>query len=429
MAPRAPIVLEMAKRGPGRHYRRGLSLVEIMRRFPSEKAAPDWSSSVRRRDGPCCTGVRLRQRAGRDQAQDHALPLRIRQTCASEPDPLEGPARGLPARGSWGGRKKNRPISGRRLEGRGVAGKVAVGGILDRPTNKITATVLPDTKVRTIRGFVRRGVQRGATLLTDEATADPGTPEFGHPSVRRSLFPARPRQAAPLRRTHGIKRLKLLDLFCCAGGAARGYHDAGFDVVGVDIDPQPRYPYEFIQADVMALDASFIESFDAVHASPPCQAYSDLAKRNGNGHMWPRLIEPVRDMMVASGKPYVIENVEGAPLRDCLVLCGTMFANLRVIRHRLFETNFSIDPPEHKPHPLVHTFDKRKAHYGKTDERKDYVQVTGGGNCTLAAAHDAMGINWKMMKREINEAIPPVYAEFVGLAMIASVFDNDESRI
>ena len=426
MALRAPIVLDMAKRGPGRHYRRGLSLVEVMRRFPSDRPAHDWSASVRRRDGPRCPGVGLRHRADRNQAQDHPLPLRIRQTFASEPDPLEGPVAAVET--YFGGWKKNRPVSGGRLEGRGVAGKVAVGGILDRPTNKIAATEFPGTKVRTIRGFVRRGVQRGATLLADEATADPGTPKFGHPSVRRSLFARRPRQAAPLRRTHGMKRLKLLDLFCCAGGAARGYHDAGFDVVGVDIGPQPRYPYEFIQADVMALDASFIESFDAVHASPPCQAYSDLAKRNGNGHMWPRLIEPVRDMMVASGKPYVIENVEGAPLRDYIVLCGTMFDNLRVIRHRLFETNFLIDLPEHKPHPLVHTFDKRKAHYGKTDERKDYVQVTGGGNCTLAAAHDAMDINWRMMKREINEAIPPAYSEFVGRAMIASVFDDGETR-
>ena len=226
-----------------------------------------------------------------------------------------------------------------------------------------------------------------------------------------------------------MKRPKLLDLFCCAGGAARGYHDAGFDVVGVDVDPQPRYPYEFIQADVMALDASFIESFDAVHASPPCQAYSDLAKRNGNGHMWPKLIEPVREMLAASGKPYVIENVEGAPLRDYIVLCGTMFDELRVIRHRLFEANFTIEPPDHRPHPLVHTFDRRKAHYGKTDERKDYVQVTGGGNCTLAAAHDAMGIDWRMMKREINEAIPPAYAAFVGREMMRSVFANAESGV
>ena len=303
------------------------------------------------------------------------------------------------------------------------------GGILVRPPNTITATVLPDTKVRTIQGSLRRNARRAPTLFPDEAIADPGMCRSGRPSLHRFASTNRPRRGAPLRRTPSTKRLKLLDLFCCAGGAARGYRNAGFDVVGVDIDPQPRYPYEFVQADVMALDASFIESFDAVHASPPCQAYSDLAKRNGNGHMWPKLIEPVRDMLIASGRPYVIENVEGAPLRDYIVLCGTMFDDLRVIRHRLFEANFPIYPPPHRRHPLVHTFDKRKAHYGKTDERKDYVQVTGGGNCTLAAAHDAMGIDWRMMKREINEAIPPAYAEFVGCAMISSVFGNGETRI
>ena len=213
-------------------------------------------------------------------------------------------------------------------------------------------------------------------------------------------------------------RLCLLDLFCGAGGAAVGYHQAGFAIVGVDIDPQPNYPFEFIQADVFDLDPDFIASFDAVHASPPCQAYSDLAWRNGNADTLPRLIEPTREILIASGKPYVIENVEGAPLRDYIVLCGTMFQGLRVLRHRLFETNFEISaPPHNKKHPKVHTLDKRKAHYGKTDEMKDFVQVTGGGNCSIRAARDAMGIDW-MKKREINEAIPPAYTHFVGSCLI-----------
>jgi DNA (cytosine-5)-methyltransferase 1 len=213
---------------------------------------------------------------------------------------------------------------------------------------------------------------------------------------------------------------RLLDLFCCAGGASLGYNQAGFEVVGVDIEPQPNYPYKFIQADALKLDPDFIASFDAVHASPPCQSYSDLAKRNGNGDKWPRLIEPVRQMLVDSGLPYVIENVEGAPLINPLVLCGTMFPGLRVLRHRLFETNFEITAPPHGKHPKVHTFDKRKSHFGKTNEWKDFVQVTGGGNCTLAAARDAMGIDW-MSKGEINESIPPAYTEFVGRAMLRHI--------
>lgn len=213
------------------------------------------------------------------------------------------------------------------------------------------------------------------------------------------------------------RKLRLLDLFCCAGGAGVGYSRAGFEVVGVDIKPQPNYPLPFIQSDALTLDPKFIALFDAVHASPPCQSYSDLAKRNGNGHKWPRLIEPVREMLRRSGLPYVIENVDGAPLIDAVVLCGTMFPKLRVLRHRLFEANFEIVPPGHKKHPKVHTFDRRKSHYGKTDEWKDFVQVTGGGNCTIAAARAAMGIDW-MSKNEINESIPPVYTQFVAQELL-----------
>ena len=223
-------------------------------------------------------------------------------------------------------------------------------------------------------------------------------------SIRRA-FDTRPRKP------------KILDLFCCAGGAGLGYAQAGFEVVGVDNKPQPNYPFPFIQTDALELDGRFIAFFDALHASPPCQSYSDLAKRNGNGHKWPRLIEPVRDMFVASGLPYVIENVEGAPLIDPVILCGTMFPGLRVLRHRLFETNFEIVPPAHKKHPKVHTLDRRKTHYGKTNEWSDFVQVTGGGNCTLAAAREAMGIDW-MTKCEINEAIPPAYTQFVGRELL-----------
>jgi len=211
---------------------------------------------------------------------------------------------------------------------------------------------------------------------------------------------------------------KLLDLFCCAGGAGTGYSKAGFDVTGVDLSPQPNYPFPFIQADALKLKDSFLGSFDAIHASPPCQSYSDLAKRNKNADKWPRLIEPVREMLKNTRLPYIIENVEGAPLISPMILCGTMFPTLRVLRHRLFETNFPIEPPAHKPHPKVHTFDRRKSHFGKTNEWKDFVQVTGGGNCTLEAAKDAMGIQWKITKGEINESIPPAYTSFIGRKLI-----------
>lgn len=197
-----------------------------------------------------------------------------------------------------------------------------------------------------------------------------------------------------------------------------GYREAGFHIVGIDIADQPRYPGQFIQTDVMKLRrldkfARLIKAV-AIHASPPCQAYSDLAKRNDNADEWPRLIEPVRKMLIDAELPYVIENVEGAPLIDPLVLCGTQFPGLRVLRHRLFETSFPVAPrPCRNKHPLVFTYDKRKRHYGKLDQNTSFVQVTGGGNATVANKADAMGISW-MTGKELNEAVPPRYTNYIG---------------
>ena len=212
----------------------------------------------------------------------------------------------------------------------------------------------------------------------------------------------------------------LLDLFCCAGGAAVGYSRAGFDVVGVDLVWQFNYPFRFIEADALSLSPDWLATFDAIHASPPCQAYTALTSRTGTGHEWPQLIEPVREMLEATGRPYVIENVEGAPLHNPITLCGTAFEGLRVIRHRLFESNVGLLAPPCGPHPLCHTLDKRKRHYGLTDEWTDYVSVNGGGNSTVAAARDAMGIDW-MTKAELNESIPPAYTEHIGKQLLAHV--------
>ncbi len=215
-----------------------------------------------------------------------------------------------------------------------------------------------------------------------------------------------------------MSRPLLLDLFCGAGGAAMGYHRAGFDVIGVDIEPQPNYPFTFVQGDWrrQLWKLSYAHDVAVVHASPPCQRYSDLAHRNGNGDDWPDLVDDVRDQI--ADFRYVIENVEGAPLRDPITLCGTMFRETRVIRHRLFESNVRIVAPKvHPPHPLVFTHDKRKAHYGKLDQNVDYVQVTGGGNCTVANKRDAMGMPWAT-GAECNEAIPPAYTEFIGRQLI-----------
>ena len=193
--------------------------------------------------------------------------------------------------------------------------------------------------------------------------------------------------------------------------------------MGVDIHDQPHYPFGFIRADALKTLAHIVhEPFGwhhevaAIHASPPCQRYTVASRaHNGRADEWPDLIGPVRELLEATGLPYVIENVPGAPLAEnSTLLCGTMFDELRVLRHRLFETNWPLGQPNHPKHPLVYTRDKRKAHYGRLDEWKDYVQVTGGGNCTKAAAADAMGLPAALTKRELNEAIPPAYTEFVG---------------
>ena len=205
-----------------------------------------------------------------------------------------------------------------------------------------------------------------------------------------------------------------------------GLARAGFDVIGVDVKRRKNYPFPFYEADALTfpLHEPFGRRVDLFWASPPCQRYSDLAKRNGNADEWPDLIEPIRQRLkfwsLKSDGYWIIENVDGAPLRRDLVLCGTMFPGLRVLRHRIFEMNFPIKQPPHGVHPKVHTFDKRKSHFGKTDEMRDFVQVTGGGNCRLAAASNAMGIDW-MTKEEINEAIPPAYAEYIGRAALSQM--------
>lgn len=208
----------------------------------------------------------------------------------------------------------------------------------------------------------------------------------------------------------GIRRPRLLDGFCCAGGAGKGYHDAGFDVVGVDINPQPHYPFEFIQADAVEVlnDRNFMSQFDAVGISPPCQKWTLAQRIQGNEH--PDLITPSRQAVKALGLPYVIENVMGAPLIAPVMLCGAMFTGLRVYRHRLFESNFEIQVPDHPEHlaPL------RKM--GRKPEEGEFMHVVG--NFTgVDYARKAMGIPW-MVRNELSEAIPPAYTAYVGEALM-----------
>lgn len=206
--------------------------------------------------------------------------------------------------------------------------------------------------------------------------------------------------------------MKLLDLFCGAGGASMGYHQAGFEVTGVDINHQKRYPFEFIQADALELSESFLAGFDVIAASPPCQKYSDLAKQTKRDY--PDLIKEVRDLLRRTGKPYVIENVDTAPLENPIMLCGAMFEGLRVYRHRKFESNLPLTAPDHPKHiAKVYTYDRRKHHFGRPLTDDMFVQVTGGGNAPVPIKREAMGIDW-MINKELNEAIPPKYCEYLG---------------
>jgi DNA (cytosine-5)-methyltransferase 1 len=209
----------------------------------------------------------------------------------------------------------------------------------------------------------------------------------------------------------------LLDLFCKAGGAGMGYAQAGFDVVGVDIEPQPRYPFAFVRAEALNYLAEHSHEFDAVHASPPCQKYSVLAKRHPDRD-YPDLVPPTRDYLHATGLPYVIENVEGAPLLNPVKVCGSQVGLTLLKRHRLFESNvFLMGTPCR--HHLWDANDLPANRSGRTTRGK-VVVVTGGGFVSVAKWREAMGIDW-MTQDELAEAIPPAYTRFIGEQLLRAL--------
>ena len=207
--------------------------------------------------------------------------------------------------------------------------------------------------------------------------------------------------------------MKILDLFCGAGGASFGYHRAGFEVVGVDIKPQPRYPFEFHQADALEfLDAQWKE-FDIIHASPPCQRYSRITGINGKRMDHPDLLQPTLDKLKATRKPYILENVPGAPMTNYVLLCGTMFG-LKVFRHRLFMCN-----PQIMISPMSCNHYDRSSNGGRNGDQKhpeaEFITVTGSVH-PIDKAKKAMGIDW-MNRAELVEAIPPAYTEWIGITI------------
>ncbi|MEU2470968.1 DNA cytosine methyltransferase [Streptomyces sp. NPDC012842] len=208
-------------------------------------------------------------------------------------------------------------------------------------------------------------------------------------------------------------RLRVLDLFCCQGGAAMGYHRAGFDVTGIDLAPQPRYPFRFIQADALDYVREHGTEFDFIHASPPCQRYSRAQKIQHRDH--PDLIAPTRTALEATGRPWVIENVEEAhrELRNPVTLCAAAFG-MRTYRHRLFETggNFTFTPPRHPAHwaPLTKMGRPRAAGH--------FAHYVGNFSGVQEARTD-MGVPW-MNRDGIRECIPPAYTHHIATALIAS---------
>ncbi len=199
--------------------------------------------------------------------------------------------------------------------------------------------------------------------------------------------------------------MRALDLFCCAGGASSGLRDAGFSVSGVDIDPQPEYPFTFIQADALKFDIPF--DVDFIWASPPCQGFTAYKRRANHVKPKENLIPAVREKLRKWGGLYVIENVVGAPLENPVTLCGSMFG-LDVKRHRLFESNFQIDQLEcnHK------TWTPRFPPATNRTNKRLTVEV-GVYRIPLKVQREAMGINWMSLQR-LSQAIPPAYACHIG---------------
>jgi DNA (cytosine-5)-methyltransferase 1 len=218
-----------------------------------------------------------------------------------------------------------------------------------------------------------------------------------------------------------VDRPRLLDAFCGAGGAGMGYHRAGFDVTGVDIKPQPRYPFAFHQGDALDFIREHGHEFDCIHASPPCQKYSvanNIHKRSDH----PDLLGPTRDALNATGLPWVIENVPGAPMQNYVVVCG-LSLGCNVKRHRWFESNvllFGTTCGDHSGDWLL-VFGHTVLTRGKT------VGRANGGGPTIRRKHvgtdrgrEAMGIDW-MNRDELSEAIPPAYTHFIGDQLIRVV--------
>lgn len=212
--------------------------------------------------------------------------------------------------------------------------------------------------------------------------------------------------------------MRLLDLFCGAGGAAMGYHRAGFDeIVGVDIVDQPRYPFTFVQADAMTYP---LEGFDAIHASPPCQAFAEAGCDRKLGAAHPDLLTPIRDRLAASELPYVIENIPTAPMPEAFVLCGATFG-LPIVRHRKFETRPRI--------LLVPSICKQRT-FGRAVDHGPGMYPYARGSWESGWRDHVLPVVWPWMTlSDAGQAIPPAYTEYIGRQLLRFMeVSNDQDR-
>lgn len=225
-----------------------------------------------------------------------------------------------------------------------------------------------------------------------------------------------------------MARPRLLDLFCGAGGCSVGYHRAGFDVVGVDHEPHPDYPFLFMEEDAMDVlaDTDFLGRFDVVHASPPCPRYSAASVVHGNALDHPDLVPPTRQALRAWGGPYVIENVPGAPLDHPLLICGWAMGYRHLRRHRLFESPLPLMSPGCLcPHgDSVSVFghsgdDRRKATIAArtgTPDRNGRIRTRA--HLPIAQVKELMGVEWMTNRADVADAIPPGYTHYLGEQVI-----------
>jgi len=222
--------------------------------------------------------------------------------------------------------------------------------------------------------------------------------------------------------------MKILDLFCGAGGAGMGYHRAGFEVEGLDLNNQRHYPFAFTQADALKYlrESWLVFNFDAIHASPPCQSYS--ITKHTHSVEYPDLMEPVRELLEATRLPYVIENVPGAPMHNPVTLCGTMFGltatdtdgtKLHLKRHRLFESNIPLgDPPPCRCKEMKREGWLIGGVYGGGSPTREAAAIRKGGYTPpIPVRRELMQMDWGTIK-QLSEAIPPAYTEWVGKRLI-----------